>query len=95
MTYDHPTPADAPRLAELAEDLNRARWVANSIEAVAPQYSVYGQITDALEQTVEVLLVALGREGERLDNGVVAVSQFLLYGATVTDALDLMVERGV
>jgi hypothetical protein len=64
-------------LIELAETLDKARLQANAIVATQSQYGVYGQISDALAETL--ILIEGGYETEAY--------QYLLDGNTVREAL--------
>lgn len=44
------------KLISLAESLDAARMTANSIEATAPQSGVYGQISEALQATLSLIV---------------------------------------
>lgn len=65
-------------LIELAEILDAARIRANAIESAAPQGGVYGHVSDALSETLTLIVGAH-------DSG--RVYAFLLDGLPVREAL--------
>lgn len=67
-------------LLTLANTINAARIEANAHEITAPQSGVYGQLADALEATLTLILgsAELGA----------AAYQNLLDGATITEAVE-------
>lgn len=86
MPYNTPTAAQSPALLDVAELLSAARWAANAAEPIAGQSSVYGQIVDALDLTIEAYLHAVtGAPADELTVEFVHVS--LLDGLTPTEAL--------